>query len=158
MIRAYIMVFLVEKVDWSSASQRLIELREKVFILEWQVPRECEFDELDRQAVHIILSNQQGEAIATARLTQDGEIGRVAIRIGYRNLTVYKKIFSVLVEHARQNNIQRIALSCNIASVDHHTRLGFRPTGQAFMEAGVARQIMSCPIGRFKLPDVTQLH
>ncbi|QPG06837.1 GNAT family N-acetyltransferase [Salinimonas marina] len=152
------MIFLVEKVDWTSASQRLTELREKVFVLEWQMPRDCEFDELDRQAIHIILSNEQGEAIATARLTPCGEIGRVAIRIGYRKLIVYRKLFSVLIEHARLSKMQNVTLNCDIASVEHHTRLGFTATGQAFMEAGIARQPMSCPVSRFKLPDVTQLH
>ncbi|AXR06853.1 GNAT family N-acetyltransferase [Salinimonas sediminis] len=152
------MAFLVENVDWSSASQRLTELREKVFVLEWQMPRDSEFDEHDHRASHIIISTPDKQPIATARLTEHGEIGRMAIRIGYRNLPVYRLLFSALIAQARVMNVASVRLCCDLTSVDHHTKLGFTPTGQVFMEAGIARQVMTCPISRCKLPDVTQLH
>lgn len=152
------MAYLVENVDWSSASQRLTELREKVFVLEWQMPRDSEFDEHDHRASHIIVSTSDKQPIATARLTEEGEIGRIAIRIGYRKLPVYRLLFGALIAQARALNVSAVRLNCDLTSVDHHTKLGFTATGQVFMEAGIARQVMTCPINCCKLPDITQLH
>lgn len=152
------MAFFIEQVDWQSASQRLIELREQVFVLEWQLPREAEFDDEDKNAVHIIISNAEQKAVATARLTLNGEIGRVAIRLGYRNLQVYKQLFGALVTLAHSLNIATLTMNCDLTSVSHHESLGFTCSGPAFMEAGIARQPMSCPLAQFKLPDVNHLH
>lgn len=152
------MAFQIEQVDWQSASQRLIELREQVFVLEWQLPREAEFDEDDKSALHIIISDGDKKAIATARLKPTGEIGRVAIRIGYRNLSVYKQLFGALVTLAYSLNITTLTMNCDLTSVIHHESLGFTCSGPAFMEAGIARQPMSCPLSSFRLPDADHLH
>lgn len=152
------MAFQVEQVDWQSASHRLIELREQVFVLEWQLPREAEFDEDDETALHIIISNPDNKAIATARLKRSGEIGRVAIRIGYRNIGVYKQLFGALVTLAYSLKIDTLTMNCDLNTVDHQESLGFVCNGPAFMEAGIARQPMSCPLSTFKLPDADHLH
>lgn len=69
------MAYSIKTVDWASARDQLVKLREKVFVLEWQLPRSAEFDSDDEQAFHIIVS-ADNEPVATARLTRNGEIGR----------------------------------------------------------------------------------
>ncbi|WP_018981927.1 GNAT family N-acetyltransferase [Salinimonas chungwhensis] len=152
------MAFKVEQVDWQSASHRLIELREQVFVLEWQLPREAEFDKDDETALHIIVSDTDNKTIATARLKLTGEIGRIAIRMGYRNIDVYKQLFGALVTLAYSLNIDTLTMNCDLNTVTHHESLGFVCSGAAFMEAGIARQPMSCPLSAFKLPDAEHLH
>ncbi|WP_137166785.1 GNAT family N-acetyltransferase [Salinimonas lutimaris] len=151
------MAYSIKTVDWASAREQLVKLREKVFVLEWQLPRSAEFDSDDEQAFHIIVS-ADNKPVATARLTRNGEIGRVAILLGFRNLEVYKTLFSALLEQATAIQIAQVTLHCDLTSVEYHTELGFRPAGPAFMDAGIARLPMSCPINKFRLPDVSRLH
>ena len=152
------MTYQVEHVSWSTAKQRLTQLREKVFIFEWKLPRDAEFDEFDNSAHHVIISDPEGNPIATGRLTHEGELGRIAVRRKFRTLPLYRLLFETLIQIAKQHNIKHLQVRCDLSSVDYHRKLGFEPHGPAFMEAGIPRQRMACQTQHFTLPDVTQMH
>ncbi|RDV26177.1 GNAT family N-acetyltransferase [Alteromonas aestuariivivens] len=152
------MAFQVENVDWMRGKNRLTQLRERVFVLEWRLPREAEFDEHDVSAFHVLISNEHNEPIATGRLTQDGEIGRIAVRRAYRSSHLYQMLFSALVGIAKFKGIAVVQVNCDLDSVDYHSKLGFTPAGPVFMEAGIPRQRMACPVTQFIVPDVLHMH
>ncbi|QJR82410.1 GNAT family N-acetyltransferase [Alteromonas pelagimontana] len=152
------MAFQVENVDWVSGKNRLTQLRERVFILEWRLPREAEFDERDANAFHILISNDKREPIATGRLTRDGEIGRIAVKQEHRDQAVYQKLFNALIGLAKIEQVPTVSVSCDLEGVEHHRQLGFKPSGPVFMEAGIPRQRMACSVNNFPLPDVTKMH
>ncbi len=152
------MAFIIQNVDWEKDKHRLRALREHVFVLEWRVPEASEFDEHDHSAFHVLILSEEGEAIATGRLTQKGELGRIAVKRNHRTLPVYRALFAALIAVAKQNNVPTVNVVCNLESVTYHQSLGFIPDGQVFMDAGVPRQRLKCSAERFPLPDVTQLH
>ncbi len=152
------MTFHTENVDWQSGKDRLSQLREQVFVFEWQLPRDAEFDKNDLEAFHVLVFNENSEPIATGRLTKTGEIGRIAVRRDYRNGDVYQSLFGALLDIARSQNLKTVRVNCELQSVEYHRSLGFKPSGPAFMEAGIPRQRMACPLKHFAQPDVTQLH
>ena len=155
------MAYTIENVDWARDKHRLKAIREDVFVLEWRVPQDSEFDERDASAFHVLLLEDGEEAnqpIATGRLTQCGEIGRIAVKRGYRNMSVYRALFAALIEVANRHNVTILKVSCSLDSVSYHQGLGFKPEGQVFMDGGVARQRMQCPVERFPFPDDSQMH
>ena len=152
------MAFQIENVDWKSGKNRLSALREQVFVLEWNLPRETEFDDRDSDAFHVLINDDKGLPIASGRLTKDGEIGRIAVKNAHRTLDVYQTLFSTLLSLARTINLEHIIMVCDLHSVDKHKAMGFEKNGTAYMEAGIPRQQMTCPIERFRLPDVSCMH
>lgn len=152
------MAFHTENVDWLRGKNRLKALREKVFVLEWRLPEEAEFDEHDEQAFHVIITDDVEGPIATGRLTKDGEIGRIAVKPSFRNERVYRKLFRALIQIAKVQSVSTISVCCELNSVPYHEQLGFSPEGHAYMDAGIPRQRMACPLSNFKVPDVAQLH
>lgn len=152
------MAFQIESVDWKRGQNRLKQLRLQVFVIECHLPEHAEFDEHDVSAFHVLLSNEDNQPVATGRLTRNGELGRIAVHPAYRNLQVYKSIYAALCDIARQNEVKTVSVVCDLDSVDYHQRLGLRATGPVFMEAGIPRQRMLCPIERDILPDMNHLH
>ena len=152
------MRFQIENVDWMSGKNRLTELREQVFVVEWRIPRQAEFDDRDPDALHILVSDENHQPVATGRITRDGEIGRIAVLHAYRTLDVYKILFRSLITLGKTARVDQVKVVCNLASVDEHKARGYTPEGPVFMEAGIPRQRMFCPINRFRLPDVQECH
>lgn len=152
------MSYRVKCVNWHADKHHLSKLREQVFVFEWHLPREAEFDEFDHEAHHVLICDAQDIPVATGRLTQEGEVGRIAVRRKHRSLPVYRMLFESLVDIAKKHHIHKLHVRCDLSSVDYHRKLGFTPHGPAFMEAGIPRQRMACKIQNFTLPDVTQMH
>ncbi|WP_189406738.1 GNAT family N-acetyltransferase [Alteromonas halophila] len=152
------MAFHVEHIDWQLGQERLRELRESVFIIEWQLPRDTEFDEHDEHAFHVLLSDENQRPVATGRLTRDGQIGRIAVSPRHRTKVVYQQLFAALIAIAKAQNVPELQVICDLDSVKYHRQLGFAPRGPAFMEAGIPRQRMVCDSQSFPLPDVLHMH
>ena len=153
------MSYHIDTTGWAESQQKIRSLREKVFVLEWRIPSKLEFDENDAKAHHVIVSDDQGNVIATARLTQSGEIGRIAVSKTHRCLELYKALFARLLDVAVRNNIETVTVRCNLDSVAAMKQRGFTPTGRVFMEAGIPMQRLCIPRrNEIILPDVRQLH
>ena len=152
------MTYKVQKVLWQEASEQLKTLRKAVYVLEWRLPESAEFDDSDSKAIHILLFCPNNQAIATGRLTPNGEIGRLAVLPSHRNIAVYKTLFAALLQHADAQNIEQIQLQSALTRVDYHRERGYKPVGPVFMEAGIAMQKMVCHRAKFAYPDVRHIH
>lgn len=152
------MAFQIENVDWDREQDRLKQLRESVFVIEWQLPREAEFDEHDSNAFHILISDENKLPVATGRLTRSGEIGRIAVSPRHRTKAIYQQLFGALIAIAKAEKVPELQVTCDLDSVVYHRRLGFSPRGPVFMEAGIPRQRMACSSQSFPLPDVLHMH
>ncbi|MDF2177725.1 GNAT family N-acetyltransferase [Aliiglaciecola sp. CAU 1673] len=152
------MTFTIENVDWMSAKDKLTRLREKVFVYEWRIPKDVEFDRLDNEANHVLLCDDAGREVATARITPQGEIGRIAVISSYRKPEVYQQLFSALLAVAKQQGLETVSVQCELEGVSYYQQQGFRPVGAVYMDAGIARQKMTCSINAFSLPKVEFTH
>ncbi|MDC8830834.1 GNAT family N-acetyltransferase [Alteromonas gilva] len=152
------MAYKVQRVLWQEAQAQLKSLRKAVFVLEWRLPESAEFDELDNKAFHVLLLSQDDHPIATARLTQHGEIGRIAVLPKHRNTSVYNTLFAALLKQATSQNIEQIHVQSALDRVEYHRQKGFKPVGPVFMEAGIPMQKMVCQRQQFDAPDVRHIH
>jgi len=152
------MAFIVKNVDWMSARDKLTKLREKVFVCEWRIPKEVEFDRQDDEAHHVLLLDDKGREIATGRITPLGEIGRIAVINRCRTPEVYQQLFAALLSIAESRGIQTVSVQCELEGVSYYQQQGFHPVGAVFMDAGIPRQRMACSIRQFSLPKVEFTH
>lgn len=152
------MTFTVQNVDWMSAKDKLTKLREKVFVYEWRIPKDVEFDRQDSAACHVLLLDDAGLEIATGRLTAEGEIGRIAVLNNCRKPEVYQQLFAALLALAEQQGMQTVSVQCELEGVNYYQQQGFRPVGAVYMDAGIPRQRMACSIKNFSLTKVEFTH
>lgn len=152
------MTFTAENVDWGEAKHKLSELREKVFVCEWRIPKEYEFDQQDNTSFHVLVRDDSNSGIATGRITPNGEIGRIAVVPEYRGPEVYQTLFQALLGIARQNSLDNVSVLCELEGVAYYQQHGFRPVGSVFMDAGIPRQRMQVTVTDFTLPKVELTH
>ncbi len=153
------MAYLCRTVSWQQRHHTLKALRERVFVCEYHIPPDVEFDQEDTQAKHIVIIDDSCDTpVATARLCQDGLIGRAAVLRGHRNKHLFNLMFQKLAVIAKKQGLQKIAINCVLQEVDRFTQVGFEQNGHVFMEAGIARQRLVCPIDKFTPEPFTLVH
>ena len=152
------MTFKATCVDWGTAKHKLRKIREKVFVCEWRIPPEYEFDQQDELAFHVLVLDENKEEIATGRITPQGEIGRIAVEPQFRGPEVYQTLFNALLNIAQQHGLENVSVQCELEGVEYYRQQGFQPVGTVYMDAGIARQRMACSLGEFSLERVELTH
>ena len=95
---------------WQQAKEDAVRVRRKVFVEEQQVPEEIEIDGTDEGFEHIVAFNQKHEAVGTARLNEQGIIGRMAVLEAYRQKGVGKSMLQKLIEFGKGKGIKQFYL------------------------------------------------
>ena len=152
------MVYTVDKVDWQSEKSQLQHIRERVFVYELHIPKSIEFDNLDALAKHILVTDNMHSPVATGRLCNDGLIGRIAVLPQHRNRNVYNSLLNFIVKLEAEQGIEAISINCILNEVERFKNNGFIQQGHVFMEAGIPRQRMQCPIACFETRPFTLVH
>lgn len=152
------MALNVKNVDWSKNKRILSKLREQVFVYEWHIPRESEFDQQDLSSYHVLLFDDDNQEIATGRITPNGELGRIAVMPRYRQAEVYHTLLNALLDIAKQQGMNEISVQCELQGVEYYQQQGFRTVGPVYMDAGIARQKMAKSVGNFSLPRIELTH
>ena len=141
--------YQVTVVNWQQAKQQLKTVREKVFVCEYRIPYDVEFDRHDRKAHHVLVTEEDcNEPIATGRITSQGEISRIAVVISKRKTPAGRQVIETLLGIARNNNLKEVYINSSLDAVDYFARHHFIPVGAVFMEAGLPRQRMVCSLSK----------
>lgn len=115
------------------------EIRRKVFQEEQGVSAEIEFDELDKQAVHVIVYVGE-KAVATGRVFNEGDtyhIGRVAVLKEERGRQYGDFVVRMLADKAFQTGADEVFLGAQISARGFYEKLGFVPCGEEYIEADI---------------------
>lgn len=152
------MTFRVESVDWKQDKHRLSKLRERVFVYEWRIPKEYEFDQHDYDSEHVLVLDEDDLEVATGRLTPQGEIGRIAVIPEFRGPEIYETLFHALLHIAKMKNLKDVSMQCALDGVQYYEKQGFKAIGAVYMDAGTPRQRMACTLNDFALPRVELTH
>ena len=152
------MSYHIDKVEWDTRKDLLQHIRERVFVCELHIPKHIEFDNLDSNALHVLVTDDAKSPVATGRICSDGLIGRIAVLPEHRNRSVYKSLLSYMVKLAQQQGFNNISINCILNEVERFKRNGFTQQGFVFMEAGIPRQRMQCPISQFDTNPFTLVH
>ena len=141
------MNFSVSCVAWKQAGPLLINIREKVFICEWRIPKKIEFDLHDKYAYHMIVCDDDTqEAVATGRILTSGEISRIAVLKNYRKHQVDKVVLKGLLNIAKKIGLNEVYVNSPLTKVEHYINNHFDIAGSVYMEAGMARQKLACKL------------
>lgn len=150
--------FIVEQVNWRQSKHRLKRLRDRVYVCEWRIPKQIEFDQQDQLSNHVLVKDTDGNEIATGRITPEGEIGRIAVVSKYRGKEIYDLLFNALLGIAKEKELSNIYMQCELDGIDHFQQKGFDTVGNVYMDSGRPRQRIRCPINRFSWSKVELTH
>jgi len=128
--------------NWSKLSDRkaIKAIRETVFIDEQNVPIELEWDDLDDECLHLLVTDRQTNGIATARMQEKNttaHIGRMSVLKPYRRQGIGSLMLEKLLEQARQSGVKEIELNAQTAAIHFYQRYGFVSIGEEFQDAGI---------------------
>jgi len=150
-------LFHIETVDYAAHRAELEYVRQAVFVSEQQVPPELETDALDPHCLHVIAREHDGNVIGTARLSQDGVIGRMAVLAPWRGKHVGNALLNALLAQAKTQHIHQVSLHAQTQVRDFYARHGFLPIGDTFVEAGIDHQRMRRRLeGAMRISDIAQ--
>ena len=140
----------LSKVTWQQAKAQLSAVRTTVFVHEQNVPIELEMDELDTLDTthHWLMTNSDGEPIATARMLASGKIGRVAVLKQYRGQHLGNLIMGAIIRFAAKSNLKTVCLDSQNTAIPFYQKLGFVVEGDEFMDAGIPHHRMTLEVER----------
>lgn len=124
----------IVETSWGQSSKEISEVRHKVFVVEQSIPPEIEMDGKDSDCIHF-LALKQSKPIGAARLQKYGKIERVSVLRDYRHKGIGTAIIKMVIEKARNMDIEKIYLHSQIDSKNFYQQLGFVQQGEAFFEA-----------------------
>ncbi len=126
---------------WSELGTKASALRDAVFVRELQLPSSLAHDAADTTALHLLVLNRLGQALATARLSQEGSgvarIARVAVHRAMRSAGLGRTVLLAFIRIATERGDTRAVLRAQHSAQRFYASLGFEAIGDAFVEAGV---------------------
>ncbi len=134
--------YTVRIANWSRDRTAIRRIRDRVFVDEQSVPPEVEWDGLDEQCVHIIVEDENRDAIGTGRLHPSGKIGRMAVIQQWRSRGIGAEILDQLIMLAVQQGHEAVFLHSQAHAAGFYASAGFEEEGVEFEEAGIAHRLM----------------
>ena len=122
--------------SWEQIGELCRKVRWKVFVEEQQLPEDQELDELDPISEHFVLLINERPA-ATARLSPQGQVGRLAVLQKLRGKKLGTRLLSRVLEHARRQGLKKVQLNAQVESINFYAQLGFKACGEEYMEVGI---------------------
>lgn len=150
--------FYVEPAQYGVDVEALHFVRNKVFVLEQQIPAELEFDELDSQCHHVLARDAERNPIGTGRLTAEGRIGRMAVLAEWRRQRVGEALLRALLEKARKLGMTQVSAHAQSSAMGFYQNYGFSSEGQPFLSAGIPHQLMRLNLQPLEAPTRPQVN
>lgn len=124
-------------VEWKEEQDTLKNIRTLVFVQEQNVPIGIELDGNDPECFHVLVRDDAGNGIGTARMQKDGHIGRVAVLKAWRSNGVGKRLMRILLDLAKERQMKMVYLNAQAPVVEFYEKLGFTKIGDLFYEANI---------------------
>lgn len=133
--------------------EEAFEIRKKVFIEELGIPKEIQFDQLDMEAMHVLVYeepskandlkidkiNIEKKAVATGRIVYDGEecqISNVAVLTEYRNRKYGDFTVRMLLNKAFTAGVTNVTVNASQEVTKFFEKIGFRLIENEFKSTG----------------------
>ena len=129
--------FSVRQACWQKDRAALQRIREIVFVQEQKVPRDLEWDDRDSAAHHFLAEDENHNPIGTARLLNDGQIGRMAVLKSWRSSGVGSALLAAVLNQVSNSVCPKPFLKAQTRAVPFYERHGFQTRGDVFQEAGI---------------------
>jgi YbgC/YbaW family acyl-CoA thioester hydrolase len=127
--------------DWPSLQAGCRAVREEVFKQEQGIGESDEWDEMDAQCVHALMTNRLGLPVATGRLlpAQDGvaRIGRMAVKKVLRGEGLGMQVLGRLMTHSKARGDVGVQLSAQTSAQAFYESAGFSPVSGVYDDVGI---------------------
>jgi YbgC/YbaW family acyl-CoA thioester hydrolase len=137
--------------SWAQLGADATRIRTEVFVQEQRIPKDLEWDEADATALHAVAYNRLGQAVGTGRLLESeagvAKIGRMAVQRVLRGCRLGELLLTALMEAARARGDGEVVLHAQRSAESFYARLGFKPRGAGFEEAGIPHIEMTRALG-----------
>lgn len=128
--------------DWQTLGLDAGRVRKQVFVVEQQIPESEEWDDADAAAVHAVVYNRLGAALATGRLLVAGpkiaKIGRMASVRVLRGSGLGRSVLHALLGKAQERGDEQVVLHAQRSAAAFYAKVGFVEQGSPFDEVGIA--------------------
>ena len=131
----------IQIVDWHDQRDTLKAIRKSVFIVEQHVPEELEWDDRDTECTQFLLT-VDSIPVATARLTPEGQIGRMAVLKNFRGKGFGSRLLATVIEQAKHAGHKQVFLHAQVSVIEFYQRHGFTACGDVFIDAGIEHRSM----------------
>ena len=131
----------IQVVDWHTHQDALKSIRKTVFIDEQNVPKELEWDGRDTECIQF-LASIDSQPVATARLTPQGQVGRMAVLRSSRGKGVGSRLLAAVIDRAREAGYAQLFLHAQVSVIGFYERHGFVAEGEVFQDAGIDHRTM----------------
>ena len=131
----------IQIVDWHDRQKALKAIRKSVFIDEQHVPEQLEWDGRDTECTQFLLTIDS-VPVATARLTPEGQIGRMAVLRNFRGKGFGSKLLAAVIEQAKHAGHKQIFLHAQVSVIKFYQLHGFTAYGDVFIDAGIEHRSM----------------
>lgn len=133
--------------EWAALGADARAVRTEVFVEEQQIPKDLEQDAADATAVHAVVHNRLGQAVATGRLISTAtpgvsQVGRLAVKRVLRGGSLGRQVLQALTNAARARGDREVLLHAQSSAIGFYDRLGWQRRGEVFEEAGIPHQEM----------------
>lgn len=139
-------IYQIETGSWQILKSKASSVRYQVFVQEQHVPISIEMDELDASSQHVVIEDQEGTAIGTARLLPNGHIGRMAVLSHHRGQGVGGLLLKTLLAMALEQGRKTVFLSAQLHARAFYTRYDFKAYGEVYQDANIDHQMMRCEL------------
>ncbi len=135
----------VTRVDTNPELETSFAIRREVFVEEQNVSAEEEYDGLDPECLHYLLT-VDGAPMATARMRLlDGKakVQRVAVLKPGRGTGLGLALMRKMLEDAQSAGKAQAVLSSQVYAIPFYERLGFIAHGPEYLDAGIPHRDMT---------------
>ena len=135
--------------EWDSPlGEQLRALRIEVFVKEQGVPHDEEIDDIDPNAVHMVVQDGSGNVIATGRFYDAdgrgmvGRIGRMAVVKEARGRGAGRKILRGLMMEGLRRGFEKMILDAQTQAIPFYEDSGFVAYGGEHLDCGIPHRMM----------------
>ena len=121
--------------------EKYFNLRYEILRKPWNQPLSSTKDEWEGQSVHVLMLDENKEAIACGRLQlnskEEGQIRSMAVRGDMQGKGFGKKIIEYIETKARELKLKTITLDARINAVKFYENSGYKVVGESYLLFGV---------------------
>jgi len=135
--------YRIVSLNWQSPMQaQLKAIRLQVFIVEQQVPVHMEWDEYDKDALHLLVLDTQDQAIGCARVIlnkalNQAKLGRMAVLKHCRGQGLGGMLLDEAVHICQLRQYDHILLSAQTHATSFYEKAGFNVVSEPYADAHI---------------------
>jgi len=129
-----------DNVNWLASADEIMDVRRKVFVIEQRFHKEIVCDHIDHKCFHILVRDENNQAIGCGRLSPDGRVSKIAVIISHRSIGIGSRILGELIKLAKQSHIDNLTLNAETDLTKFYFQKKFSVDGPVYMKQGVPHQ------------------